>query len=154
MTFKAIKNDSKYHWTEHSKFKMQFYGISPQRAIRVIRAPHRTEEGIVEKTVAVMQPGSTKRGKDGKEIWSSEIWVMYQIKNKNAKVKNQNDNAKFKNDKIQKLSNKLKANEVYPVAKLYGVKKLRIISVWRYPGVSPKNNPIPEDILRGIEEII
>lgn len=26
--------------------------------------------------------------------------------------------------------------------------KLRIISAWRYPGVSPKNNPIPEEIIR------
>ncbi|EKE15999.1 MAG: hypothetical protein ACD_11C00057G0024 [uncultured bacterium] len=113
MQLKGPKNDSKYHWTEHSKFKMQFYGISSQRALRVIRSPHRTETGIVEKTVAVMQPTSIKRGKDGKENWGSEIWVMYQIN-----------------------------------------RKIKIISVWRYPGVSPKNNPIPEDVLREIENIV
>jgi hypothetical protein len=28
--------------------------------------------------------------------------------------------------------------------------KTKVISAWRYPGVSPKNNPIPEDILREI----
>ncbi len=28
--------------------------------------------------------------------------------------------------------------------------KFKIISAWRYPGVSPKNNPIPEDILQEI----
>jgi hypothetical protein len=32
-------------------------------------------------------------------------------------------------------------------------KQIRIISAWRYPGVSPKRNPIPEEILREIAEI-
>lgn len=30
--------------------------------------------------------------------------------------------------------------------------RLRIISAWRYPGVSPKRNPVPQDILRELEE--
>ena len=30
--------------------------------------------------------------------------------------------------------------------------RYRIISAWRYPGVSPKRNPIPAEILREIEE--
>jgi hypothetical protein len=33
------------------------------------------------------------------------------------------------------------------------VKRIKIISAWRYPGVSPKNNPIPEDILREILKV-
>ena len=32
------------------------------------------------------------------------------------------------------------------------VTQLKIISAWRYPGVSPKRNPIPEEILRELEE--
>lgn len=32
------------------------------------------------------------------------------------------------------------------------VQRVRIISAWRYPGVSPKRNPVPEDILRELEE--
>ena len=34
------------------------------------------------------------------------------------------------------------------------VTKIRIISAWRYPGVSPKGKeiPIPEDILKELEE--
>jgi len=31
--------------------------------------------------------------------------------------------------------------------------QIRVISAWIYPGISPKNNPIPEDILRELEEI-
>lgn len=30
--------------------------------------------------------------------------------------------------------------------------KTRVISAWRYPGVSPKRNPIPPEILRELEE--
>lgn len=92
--------------------KMRHYGLSAQRVKRVIRNPYRTEEGIVERTVAIMQPQSTRRT-DGKEMWKNEIWVMY------------------------KLSNR----------------KIRIISAWRYPGVSPKRDPIPEDILKEIRSM-
>jgi len=31
-------------------------------------------------------------------------------------------------------------------------RKLRVISAWRYPGVSPNRNPIPNEILRELEE--
>jgi hypothetical protein len=33
-----------------------------------------------------------------------------------------------------------------------GKEGLRVISAWRYPGVSPERNPVPEGILREIEE--
>lgn len=35
-------------------------------------------------------------------------------------------------------------------------KKLKIISAWRYPGISPKGKkiPIPDDILKELEKII
>lgn len=29
---------------------------------------------------------------------------------------------------------------------------LRVISAWRYPGISPKGNPIPEEILQELSE--
>jgi hypothetical protein len=31
--------------------------------------------------------------------------------------------------------------------------QVKIISAWRYPGVSPKKNPIPENILEEIENL-
>lgn len=138
MQFKLPKSD-KYQWTQHAQWKMRQYGLSPQRVIRVIRNPERTEEGIVEKTIACMQRASTNKK-------SGEIWCMYQIKNhKNTnntkhkqKTKSENTNSKAE------LLMKLKANEA---------KKLKIISAWRYPGVSPKNNPIPEEILNEIEDL-
>ncbi len=61
-----------YLWTRHVYEKMKFYGLSESRVKRIIRFPKRIEEGIVENTIAVMQPAGTKK--------YSEIWVMYQIK--------------------------------------------------------------------------
>jgi len=140
MNFKLPKKTEKYQWTEHSVYKMKQYGLSAQRILRVIRAPKRKEEGIVSKTIAVMQPGSISH-KNGKETWSQEIWAMYQIH-----------------------PVKLSAESGHPATRGFdGVKntkyhipntKMRIISVWRYPGVSPKRNPIPEDILNEIGNII
>ena len=113
MFAKGPKNTEKYHWTEHAKFKMKFYGLSAQKILGVISRPARKEEGIVEKTIAVMKPVSPKII-NGKEAWKSEVWVMYQK---------------------QKI-------------------KYKIISAWRYPGVSPKRNPIPEDILSEIAGMV
>ena len=121
MQLKNPKNTEKYFWTEHSIYKMHQYGLSAQRILRVIRAPYRKEEGIVPKTIAVMQPNKQIKH-------TSEIWVMYQYKIKNEKSKVKSD--------------------------LFNNRQLKIISAWRYPGVSPKRNPIPEDILNEIAEII
>lgn len=141
MQMKAVKDSDKYQWTEHSKFKMQYYGISQQRVLRVIRAPQRIETGIVENTIAAMQPSSMKTDKEGKRTWGQEIWVMYQIKNKKPKTKDQKKDPK--NRKLQEIRDRLNSD-----------KSIRIISAWKYPGVTSENDPIPEEILREIAEII
>jgi len=75
---KPPKDDKKYSWTNHVWSKMRFYGISESRIKRIIRFPKRIEEGIVEKTVAVMQPAGTKR--------YQEIWVMYKLSRSKLKI--------------------------------------------------------------------
>ncbi len=143
---------------------MYYYGLSEQKVLGVIRNPKRIETGIAENTVAVMMPvGSIKKGpakpkwgrpvfgnthsdeeiseeKKKEETWNQEIWVMYQIK---LKAKSGKLKVKMENSKLQKLQDKINSS-----------KQLTIISAWRYPGVSPKNNPIPEEIMRELEEII
>lgn len=144
MQFKVPKNSEKYEWTKHSLMKMQHYGLTAQRVLRVINNPQRKEEGIVKKTIAVMQPTSVST-KDGKRVWNSEIWCMYKVKNHKMQETNHKQISKLKNTNFKtNLLMKLKAN---------AAKKLIIISAWRYPGVSPKNNPVPEDILRELEEM-
>jgi len=135
MLFKGPRDTSQYHWTNHVKFKMQYYGLSAQKILGVISRPKRKEEGIVEKTIAVMQPVSLKIV-NGKEIWKSEVWVMYQkLESRNLKLETKE---KFSHDSRYKLR----------------AARYKIISAWRYPGVSPKRNPIPEEILSEIVEII
>jgi hypothetical protein len=114
-----------YHWTNHSLYKMKRYGLSQQRVKRVIRAPERTEEGIVPKTIAVMQPNNSKH--------TSEMWVMYQLRGGAI-------------SKSQKPISKQIPN--------YANRKIRIISAWRYPGKSPKQNPIPQEILDEIKRLL
>ena len=117
MNFKIPKNDTKYHWTNHVIRKMVFYGLSPDRVKRVIRKPKRVEDGVAENTIAVMQFSSNLKK-------PTEIWVMYQEKNQNAKIKMQN------------LGKKV------------------IISAWRYSGVSSvgKQIPIPANILEELKK--
>lgn len=120
--------------------KMRYYGLSQQKVLGVISRPKRTETGIVENTVAVMQPTGTikKEGRD--EKWNQEIWVMYQLSNQ-QQASNQQE--KFKsNPALRKLQETITSK-----------KKLKIISAWRYPGVSSKKDPIPAEILRELEEL-
>lgn len=121
-------------FTRHAEYKMKQYGLSVQRVRTVMRNPKRTQEGVAKDTVAVMQPVSTRR-KDGKETWNQEIWVMYvhqKAKSKKQKAKNSGSGD--------------------PCYLLSDTCSMRVISAWRYPGVSPAGNPIPEEILREIEE--
>jgi hypothetical protein len=124
--------DGNYQWTSHSLMKIKHYGLSQQRVKRVIRNPERIEEGIVSGTIACMQRASSNKK-------SGEIWCMYQAKISKSKfpISNQIQNP---NDKNRKIMN--------------GAKKLKVISAWRYPGISPKNNPIPEEILNEIKNLL
>lgn len=121
---------SDYIWTNHSLYKLKQYGLSQQRVKRVIRAPYRVEKGIVKNTVAVMVPAGNFRlpAKGEKPAWKQEIWAMYQTgANRHKKLAGVGIGNNFD----------LLARQSY-----------KVISAWRYPGVSPSENPIPEDILR------
>lgn len=178
MQWKQPKNTSKYFWTAHVTEKMHYYGLSEQKVLGVIRAPKRIETSIVENVVAVMVPvGNIKKmdktksasakasawqgwgrtafgnssinvddesssfAETSMDTWNQEIWVMYQTKSQEKKFKDKSL-GENKDKKIAKLQKQINLN-----------KQITIISAWRYPGISPKNNPIPEDILREIEGI-
>lgn len=119
MFLKIPPNNGRFHWTNHSIEKMNFYRISESKVKNVLSRPDRKEEGIAPKTLAVMQ-----KVKNNKR--PSEIWVMYQNIKTNGKSLIINSN------------------------------KIKIISAWRYPGISPARGriPIPEDILAELDEIL
>lgn len=132
MQFKLPKDDAKYKWTNHVKDKMLYYGISEGLIKRIVRFPRRKEEGVAPRTIAVMQPrtiASRSRGKPTKRI--EEIWVMYQ----ELGLRPSPDNLQFT---------------------INNLPRIRIISAWRYPGVSPvgRKIPIPDDIRQELEGLI
>ncbi|KKP57544.1 MAG: hypothetical protein UR51_C0015G0013 [Candidatus Moranbacteria bacterium GW2011_GWF1_34_10] len=69
-----------------------------------------------------------------------DVPISKQIQN--SKLKTQKMGEK-KNELMEKIKNELGGGE-----------QLKIISVWRYPGVSPKNNPIPQEILDELDDLI
>lgn len=134
MPFKIPKDDNKYRWTHHVVRKLQYYGLTPSRVLRVIRAPERVEEGVAEGTLAAMQTAGTKA-----RPW--EIWVMWRDLRKDvgdSLLAGRQDSESYK----------LQANQLLP----FSSKKV-IITAWRYPGVSPVREqvPIPSDILAELE---
>jgi hypothetical protein len=140
ISWKEPKNSDKYYWTSHAKMKMRHYGLSAQRITRVIRAPLRVQEGITGKTIAVVQPQSTRKGEDGQKTWTNEIWVMYQIKNKKQEQKN----SEVMDEKMMAfLGNVVNAP-----------KQIYIISAWRYPGKTKPGEGLPDEILDEIAEVV
>jgi hypothetical protein len=172
MQWKTPKNTDKYHWTAHVAEKMHYYGLSEQKVLGVIRNPKRTETGIAENTVAVMMPvgnirkansprksasawASARQFSSAEENWNQEIWVMYQLREINRQQPTNNDQQK----EVGKIKNKIKDKKSIITNLKFQISnsakpKICIISAWRYPGVSPKNNPIPEEIFRELEEIM
>lgn len=131
-----------YRFTLHSQYKMRQYGLSEQKIRSVIRNPKRREVGIMPRTVAVMQPVSMKKI-EGKEVWKQEIWVMFVVKNQESRIRNQ--------EREQKQEKKGIHDSRFIIHNSAN-RQIRIISAWRYPGVSPRRNPIPDEILRELED--
>jgi len=59
---------------------------------------------------------------------------------------------KFKIQKFPPKANQSIAKK-FKTTEKFNNYKINIISAWRYPGVSPKRNPIPEEILNEIRSI-
>ena len=120
MQFNIPKDTNKIAWTKHSIEKMKFYGLSPQRVLRILRHPDRCQEAVAPNCIACMQTIGNKS--------KTEIWMMYQQST---------------------FSNQHLAGNNYK-------NKKKIITAWRYPGISPIQDkiPIPEDILNEVNELI
>jgi len=114
----------KLHWTQHSQIKMKQYGLSKQKLIGILHRPERKEKGIVPGTLAVMK--TNKVFFNSKQISIKSAWSR----------------PKRAPGEIWLMFRDTKD----PSAGSGQVRK--IISAWRYPGVSKPGEeiPIPEDI--------
>jgi len=137
MLIKFPKDDKYFSWTRHIKNKMIFYALSESKIRSVLKSPNRKEEGIALNTTAVM-----KRNDRGKK--KEEIWVMYQLASQTQINADQNADKRRLNISDDPRSN------------LRESAKRKLISAWRYPGVSRpgKEIPIPPDILAELDRIV
>ena len=118
----------KLHWTEHSKIKMKQYGLSKQKLLGILYKPERKEKGIAPGTTAVM--------KTNKKFVNKTIPLL----------KNKTNPPSFRQVGTPAWRRKA-PGEIWLMYK--DVKDFRkIISAWRYPGISKPGEeiPIPEDI--------
>jgi hypothetical protein len=116
----------KLHWTEHSKIKMRQYGLSKQKLLGILYRPERKEKGIVPGTSAVM--------KTNKKFGNKTVSMFGKGVNP---------------PKAEAFRRARAPGEIWLMYK--DVKDFRkIISAWRYPGISKPGEeiPIPEDIRR------
>lgn len=121
----------KLYWTEHSKIKMRQYGLSKQKLLGILYRPERKEQGIVPGTLAVM--------KTNKKFGNKNISLFKGRQNP---------------PKVKSFRRAGAPGEIWLMYK--DVKKQsegnirKIISAWRYPGISKPGEaiPIPEDIKR------
>jgi hypothetical protein len=118
MTF--IPRLKQISWTRHAKAKMAFYKLSEQRVMRVVHLPKRVEEGVAPKTVAMMQPASVKTTA-GRPTLEKKGGVV---------------------TKKESWS-----QEIWVMIQDLG-KQRKIISAWRYPGMTRPKSEVAMDTLR------
>jgi len=119
-------------WTEHSKIKMRQYGLSKQKISGILRNPERIEQAIV--------PGLTAAMKTNKKFVSKQP--------KNPPKANAFRRASAPGEIWVMYKDK------NPSASS-GQATRKIISAWRYPGVTKPGDeiPIPEDIKTFIKSV-
>ena len=113
----------KLHWTEHSKIKMRQYGLSKYKLINLIAKPERLEKGIAPGTLAVMQTNKSRNYAE-----------THPAKEQGSRGAGAEKRGKHK-------------GEIWLMYK--DIKNERkLISAWRYPGISKPGDqiPIPEEI--------
>lgn len=115
-----------FYWTKHSLEKLREYNLSQQRVRRVLHHPTRTEIGIVPETWASMQLVGSKKH-------PYEIWVMYAVLIQNS------IDGKKRIKKSQAKSLTLITSNIFSK----NIKQIKIISAWKYPGITKPGEPIP-----------
>lgn len=108
-------------WTQHSQLKIKQYGLSKSKLLGILYKPERKELGIVPGTTAVMKTNK----KYTKNKWQNPL-----------------------SHKVSAWQRKA-PGEIWLMYK--DIKNTRkIISCWRYPGVSKPGEeiPIPKEIRR------
>ncbi|HCC59968.1 MAG: hypothetical protein A2402_02040 [Candidatus Staskawiczbacteria bacterium RIFOXYC1_FULL_37_43] len=121
----------KLNWTQHSQIKMRQYGLSKQKLMGILRKPERKEKGIAPGTTAVMRTN--------KKFVNKNVALLKDDKNPPSSCRSRTSARQRTPGEIWIMYKDVKRN---------GAQERKIISAWRYPGVSKHGDeiPIPEDI--------
>jgi len=119
----------KLFWTQHSEIKMKQYGLSKTKLINLLSRPERKENGIVPGTEAVMRTN---------KVFKKTISLLKE-KKQPAFAKTSAWRRKVPGE-IWLMYKDVKKKDEGQIRK--------IISAWRYPGISKPGEeiPVPEDI--------
>jgi len=143
-----ISRSKQISWTRHAQAKMAFYRLSEQRVMRVIHSPKRIEEGVAPKTVAMMQPVSVRTRTET---------VLSEAPQRNAE-RNRRMPLRFKSA-VPLEGNNMKpkeswSQEIWVMVQDLG-KQRKIISAWRYPGMTrPKSDTAMDAVRREYREFL
>ena len=113
-------------WTQHSEIKLKQYGLSKSKISSIIRKPERIEDGIVPGTIVMMRTNKVFNNTTFRKSLRLDLKVR---------------------TKFTPFKQKNAPGEIWVMYKdARGSRK--IISCWRYPGVTKPGEqiPIPEDI--------
>ena len=135
-------------WTRHARAKMAFYQLSEQRVMRVIHSPKRTEEGVAPKTIAMMQPTSVRI--------RTEV-VPSKVSHDGAKP-GRGTPSRFRSAAQTGGGNgKPKeswSQEIWVMVQDIG-KQRKIVSAWRYPGMTkPRGDDAMDAVRREYREFL
>jgi hypothetical protein len=122
-----LKRVPKLLWTHHAREKMAYYRLSEQRVRRVLNSPKRIEEGVAPKTIAAMAPASL-----------------------HAARPHMNRGPLFRKAPPQKSGTEKEtwSQEIWVMVQDVPTGR-KIISAWRYPGVTKPRSEVTKEILRG-----
>jgi len=120
-------------WTHHANAKMVFYRLSKQRVLRVIHAPKRIEEGVAPKTIAMMQPVSVRART---ETVPSDVPQRHAERSRGT--------SRFSSTSKPKES---WSQEIWVMIQDIG-KERRIVSAWRYPGMTKPRSELAMNAMR------
>jgi hypothetical protein len=138
-----LRTSKKLLWTHHARLKMTYYRLSEQRVRRVLNAPRRIEEGVAPKTIAAMAPTALRAPRNA-AVLSEAPHRMAEPRRKtplfskwNKKTKNRDSNRTG-----------TWSQEIWVMVQDVPSGR-KIISAWRYPGVTKPRSESTKEILRG-----
>jgi hypothetical protein len=129
-----IQKAKQISWTHHAQAKMAFYRLSEQRVMRVIHSPKRIEEGVAPKTVAMMQPASVRIRTEA---------VLSDVPRRNAERSRRTP----MNSGLALKGKESWSQEIWVMIQDLG-KQRKIISAWRYPGMTKLRSDASMDFMR------